>query len=143
VYGSWLIRIALPTIAEALLPEPVGQHHDVLSTRRAFLFDEGTAERERVSIAEHGEEARGPGPRRDPFGTPVDREVDLAPVPRVQVFKHCGAPPPVDEVGLRHALAAALEARPHHHEPLRVAIRQRREPGRVDHAEHRGRRADS
>ena len=129
--------------AEPLLPEPMRQHHGVVAPGRPFLFDEGASKRERVPVAEHGEEARGRGARLDPLGTAVDREVHVASVPGVQVLEHRGAALPVDEVGLRHALAPAFEVRPHHHQALRVAIRQRREPGRVDHAEHRGRRADA
>jgi hypothetical protein len=63
------------------------------------------------------------------------REVHLAAVPAGQVLEGGGLAPPIDEVGGRHAVALALPVRPHHHQPLRVTIRERLEVGRIDDAE--------
>ena len=57
--------------AEAVLPEPVGEDDDLVATDRAFFLEEGAAERQRMPVAEHREEAgRGAAGRRR---SPADR----------------------------------------------------------------------
>ena len=45
---------------------------------------------------------------------------------------------PIEKIGWTHQAAVPVDARPHHHQPVRVAIRQRLEVGGVNDAEDGG-----
>ncbi len=53
---------------EAVLPQAVGEDHDLVAAEGAFLLGEGAAERQRMAVAEHPEEARRGAPGADVLG---------------------------------------------------------------------------
>ncbi len=129
--------------AEAILPDTIGEEDDPVTADGALLFGEAATERQRVPVAHHPEEP-GRGKARQHVLRPVGRgQVDAPAAPRVEVVERGRLALPGDEVPGRDRDALPAELRPHHHQRLGVAIRQRREEGAVDDAENGGGRSDA
>ena len=71
--------------AKAVLPEPIRQDDDLVAAGCAFVLDEGTAERERMAVAEHAQESWC-GPAGDhPLGPFSSGDVHGASAPGIDV----------------------------------------------------------
>ena len=129
--------------AEAVLPEPIRQDDDFVAAGRAFVLDEGAAERERMAVAEHAQEP-GCGPAGDhPLGPFSSGDVHGASTPGIDVAEGRGSPLPLDIVARRDRPPLATLLLPHHHQPIGLSIWQRREERAVDDAEDGGRGRDA
>jgi hypothetical protein len=96
-----------------------------------------------VAEPQHRQEAWRRRPGLELHRRAARPEADEAAGPGVQVLEHRRLPFEVQVVGRRVRVAAsAVALRPHHHQPIGVAIRQRREERRMDDAEDRRRRRD-
>ena len=127
--------------AEAPLPQPVAQQDDGGAVAGGVL-----ARAEPASEHRHGpeslEDVRGDLPGADPFGIAVAGEVGLPGAPRGDVAQQPRALAVVAHLGRRHpCLVQPGPAAPHHHAPVRLAVRQRREQHGAEHAEDRAGRA--
>ena len=133
----------MPGIArEAVLPELIGQDDDGVGSGDALLVAKGAAERERMAVAEHGEEPGSGDPGAHALGTVRGREVHSAAAPGVDVGE-CGRLPLPCHVALRRrADAIGVLVFPDHDQAVRLVVRQRREEEAVDDAEDRGGRSD-
>ena len=129
--------------AEAVLPEPIRQDDDFVSAGRAFVLDEGAAERERMPVAQHAQEPGG-GPAGDHALGPFNGgDVHGASAPGIDVAEGRGSPLPLDIVAGRDRPPLAALLLPHHHQPIGLSIWQRREERAVDDAEDGGRGGDA
>ena len=129
--------------AKAVLPEPIRQDDDLVAAGCAFVLDEGTAERERMAVAEHAQES-GCGPAGDhPLGPFSSGDVHRASAPGIDVAEGRRPPLPLHVVARRDRPPLATLLLPHHHQAIGLPVWQRREERAVNDAEDGGRGRDA
>ena len=130
--------------AEAPPPEPVGEHHGPIA--RASFVGRQECPSERRRDAEDGEEVRGRQREADAFRLALPRQRSRPHPDAGDLRELAAAAADLQDLvaGGGHARLTGLAvARPEHHEPRRIGVRQRRDERGVEDREDRGVRADA
>ena len=123
-----------------LHPQLVRQHRDVILPLHSFFRQEVPPQESR--LADHLQHLRRLQPRLQIFRLILRRRVEARAGPRAQVREDRRLVLPVRVVACRNSVVEVLDLRPHHHQLVRVRIRQRRQQRRIVHREDRRVRAD-
>ena len=130
-----------PAVAgEPFHPELVGEDDDLVPAGRPFLAREVASELE--SVPHHRQEPRRVVDGGHLLRALAAREVHATAAERVQTLEGGRLLLPFEKVRRGGDVAVALDARPDHHELIRLRIGQRRQQRGVHDAENRGVRRD-